>query len=518
MNPTTANRSGLSADERGPESRPAAPDATASFAISGMTCAACAGRVEKALARTPGVEEATVNLATERASVRFDPAATTLATLAEAVQKAGYDVRTEETTLAISGMTCAACAGRVERALRAVPGVVSASVNLATERATVRATAGTSKTDLRAAVEHAGYGVIDTEGDAAAGDAATGDAEPQARERERLALRRRLLWAAGLTLPLVALDMVPMLVPGGMAWLEALVPMQTLWLVMFALGTAVQFGPGWRFYQAGWAAARHGSPDMNTLVALGTSAAYGYSVVATFLPRVLPPEAVHVYYEAAAAVVTLILLGKVLEAKAKGRTSEAIRRLMALRPATARVVRDGQDVEVPVESVVVGDVVRVRPGETVPVDGVVTEGTSFVDESMVTGEPVPVEKGAGAEVTGGTVNGAGSVLFRAARVGADTTLAQIVRLVEEAQGSKPAIQALADRVVAVFVPAVLVVAAVVFGVWLAVGPRACADVRTRRSRLGPHHRVPVRDGPRDARVGDGRHRQGGRDGRAVPQG
>ena len=209
---------------------------------------------------------------------------------------------------------------------------------------------------------------------------------------------------------------------------------------------------------------------MNTLVALGTTAAYGYSVVATFLPRVLPPEAVHVYYEAAAAVVTLILLGKYLEARAKGRTSEAIRRLMALRPATARVVRGGQEVEVPVEAVVVGDVVRVRPGETVPVDGVVTEGTSFVDESMVTGEPVPVEKGAGAEVTGGTVNGAGSVLFRAARVGADTTLAQIVRLVEEAQGSKPAIQALADRVVAVFVPAVLVVAAVVFGVWLAVGP------------------------------------------------
>ncbi len=296
------------------------------------------------------------------------------------------------------------------------------------------------------------------------------DAERAARERERIALKRRLVTAAVLTAPLVLLDMVPMLVPGGMALVESVIPMQTLWLVFFALGTAVQFGPGWRFYRTGWASARHGSPDMNTLVALGTTAAYGYSVVATFVPGVLPPGAVHVYYEAAAAVITLILLGKYLEAVAKGRTSEAIRRLMALRPATARVVRDGVETEVGIEEVAVGDVVRVRPGETVPVDGTVVEGTSYVDESMVTGEPVPVEKGEGAEVVGGTVNGAGSVLFRAERVGGDTTLAQIVRLVEEAQASRPAIQALADKVVAVFVPIVLVVAALTFGVWLAVGP------------------------------------------------
>ena len=374
-----------------------------------------------------------------------------------------------EATLSVGGMTCAACVGRVERALGAVPGVLGATVNLATERATVRTAPGVTAGVLREAVERAGYDVIEAEGGA--------DAEREARERERLALRRRLLWAAALTAPLVLLDMVPMLVPGGAAWLDGLVPTsqipfagRTLWLVFFALGTAVQFGPGGRFYRTGWAAARHGSPDMNTLVALGTSAAYGYSVVATFAPGVLPPEAVHVYYEAAAAVVTLILLGKYLEAAAKGRTSEAIRRLLALRPATARVVRGGVEREVPVEAVAVGDVVRVRPGETVPVDGVVAEGTSYVDESLVTGEPVPVEKGEGAEVVGGTVNGAGSVLVRAARVGEDSTLAQIVRLVEEAQASRPAIQALADRVVAVFVPAVLVVAALVFGVWLAVGP------------------------------------------------
>ena len=367
-----------------------------------------------------------------------------------------------EATLAVGGMTCAACVGRVERALDAVPGVLGATVNLATERATVRTAPGVTAGVLREAVERAGYDVIEAEGGA--------DAEREAREHDRLALRRRLLWAAALTAPLVLLDMVPMLVPGGAAWLEGLVPTQALWLVFFALGTAVQFGPGGRFYRTGWVAARHGSPDMNTLVALGTSAAYGYSVVATFAPGVLPPEAVHVYYEAAAAVVTLILLGKYLEAAAKGRTSEAIRRLLALRPATARVVRGGVEREVPVEAVAVGDVVRVRPGETVPVDGVVAEGTSYVDESLVTGEPIPVEKGEGAEVVGGTVNGAGSVLVRAERVGEDSTLAQIVRLVEEAQASRPAIQALADRVVAVFVPAVLVVAALVFGVWLAVGP------------------------------------------------
>ncbi len=439
--------------------------AEATLSVGGMTCAACVGRVEKALARTPGVESAAVNLVTERAAVRYDPAVVSPAQLAEAVEQTGYDVRADQTTLAIGGMTCAACAGRVEKALRATDGVLDATVNLATDRATVRTAPGVTADALRQSVERAGYDVIEADA-GASGE----DAERAAREHERLSLKRRLVTAAALTTPILLLDMVPMLVPGGMEWLDGVIPMRTLWLVFFALGTAVQFGPGWRFYRTGWAAARHGSPDMNTLVALGTTAAYGYSVVATFLPGVLPDQAVHVYYEAAAAVITLILLGKYLESVAKGRTSEAIRRLLALRPATARVVRDGAEVDVPIESVVVGDVVRVRPGETVPVDGVVTEGTSYVDESMVTGEPVPIEKSEGAEVVGGTVNGTGSVLFRAERVGGDTTLAQIVRLVEEAQASKPAIQALADRVVAVFVPAVLAVAAVVFAVWLAIGP------------------------------------------------
>ncbi|MEM1043603.1 MAG: heavy metal translocating P-type ATPase [Bacteroidota bacterium] len=450
---------------------PPRPLSHATLGVEGMTCAACSGRVEKALSKVPGVHEATVNLATERATVQFDAAETTPLALAEAVQRAGYDVRTEEVSFAVGGMTCAACVGRVERALQGADGVVEASVNLATERARVRYAAGTDVEALYEAVRKTGYDVVE-----AVGGTTTEDAERQARELDRQRLRRRLLWAAGLTLPLFLMEMVPMAVPGGMAWIDGLVPMQTRWLVAFALATAVQFGPGLRFYRAGWAAARHGSPDMNTLVALGTSAAYGYSVVATFLPGVLPEGAVHVYYEASATIITLILLGKWFEARAKGQTSDAVRALLGLRAKTARVVRDGGpgtgpvEAEVPIEDVAVGDVVRVRPGEKVPVDGVVTEGTSYVDESMVTGEPVPVEKGADAEVVGGTVNQAGALLMRTTRVGADTVLAQIVRLVEDAQASRPAIQALADRVVAVFVPIVLVIAALVFGVWLAVGP------------------------------------------------
>ena len=437
----------------------------ATLAVEGMTCAACSSRVEKALNAVPGVAEATVNLATERATVRFDAAETTPLALAEAVQRAGYDVRTEEVSFAVGGMTCAACVGRVEKALTGADGVVEASVNLATERARVRYAAGTDVEALYEAVRRTGYDVVE-----ATGGATAEDAEREARELDRQRLRRRLLWAAGLSLPLFLMEMVPMAVPGGMAWVDGLVPMQTRWLVAFALATAVQFGPGWRFYRAGWAAARHGSPDMNTLVALGTTAAYGYSVVATFLPGVLPEGAVHVYYEASATIITLILLGKWFEARAKGQTSDAVRALLGLRAETARVVQGGVETEVPIEDVAVGDVVRVRPGEKVPVDGVVTEGTSYVDESMVTGEPVPVEKTEGGAVVGGTVNQAGALLVETTHIGADTVLAQIVQLVEEAQASRPAIQALADRVVAVFVPIVLVVAAVVFGVWLAVGP------------------------------------------------
>ncbi|MEO1569743.1 MAG: heavy metal translocating P-type ATPase [Bacteroidota bacterium] len=378
---------------------------------------------------------------------------------------------TATATLSVQGMTCAACSGRVERALGKVPGVVEATVNLATERATVRfRPAEVARLDLDQVVRDAGYDVISVAEAVSDVVPARDDAEQKARAQERRSLQRRLWIAAGFTLPIVLLDMGAMLVPPVHEALMALLPMQTWRFVFFALASVVQFGPGLRFYRTGWAAVRHGAPDMNTLVALGTSAAYGYSVVATFLPSILPPGANHVYYEASATVITLILVGKYLEALAKGRTSEAIRALLRLQPDTARVERSGQYVETLIAEVVVGDRVQVRPGERVPVDGTVVEGRSFVDEAMLTGEPVPVEKGEGDLVVGGTVNQAGSFTLRATQVGANTVLQQIIRMVEAAQGSKPAVQALADRVVAVFVPIVLIIAASTFAVWLAVGP------------------------------------------------
>ena len=452
----------------GPDVRPAeVPPRTSELAIEGMTCAACSGRVERALRKVPGVSEAQVNLATEKARIAYDPARTSPGALVETVRESGYDVRTTEAGFAVQGMTCAACVRRVERALMKVEGVLEADVNLATERASVRYVPGAVElADLEAAVRAAGYDVLEVE---KGRDPA--DAEREARDRERRTLRRRLTVAALLTAPLFLLEMVPMIVPPLQAWLEGAVSVEALRYAAFALATAVQFGPGLPFYRTGLAALRHGSPDMNTLVMLGTSAAYGYSVVATFIPAVLPEGTAHVYYEAAATIITLVLAGKYLEALAKGRTSEAIRKLVGLQAKTARVVRGGTDVEVPIDQVVPGDVVRVRPGEKVPVDGLVLDGASYVDESMITGEPVPVEKAEGAEVVGGTINGTGGFTFRATRVGAETVLAQVIRMVEEAQGSKPPIQALADKVVGVFVPVVLAIAAVVFVVWLLVGPQ-----------------------------------------------
>jgi Cu+-exporting ATPase len=367
-------------------------------------------------------------------------------------------------------MTCASCVAHVEGALRGVEGVVSASVNLATERAAVQYVPGkVTVAELEASVREAGYGAVDASDDGVGTDRA--DAERAAREAERLKLRRRLTLAASLTAPLFLLEMVPMSIPSLHAWLMGIIPMQALWYVLFGLATAVQFGPGWKFYRTGWASLRRGAPDMNALVMLGTSAAYLYSVVATFLPGLLPSGSVHVYYEASAMIITLILVGKYMETIARGRTSEAIKKMMSLQAKSAFVMRDGREVEIPIGEVGPGDVIRVRPGERVAVDGEVLEGESFVDESMITGEPVPVAKVPGDEVVGGTVNKTGSFLFRATRVGSETFLAQIIRMVEDAQGSKPPIQALADKVVAVFVPVVLVLAALTFGAWMIFGPQ-----------------------------------------------
>ncbi len=435
---------------------------TISFPVEGMTCASCVGRVERALKAAPGVVEAAVNLAAERADIRVTAPASRAALVA-VVEAAGYAVPTEPAALSIEGMTCASCVGRVERALAAVPGVTAARVNLATERADVEGSADPAA--LIAAIAAAGYDARMLARDHAgeSGVAARKDAEATA-------LRRDFALAAIMTLPLFALEMGAHLIPAVHHWIATTIGQTQNWAIQFGLATLVLAGPGRRFFVLGLPALTKGAPDMNSLVALGAGAAFLYSTVATFMAEFLPEGARHVYFEAAAVIVTLILMGRWLEAKARGRTSEAIRRLIGLRPATARVRRDGRSIEVPLESVRTGDLVDMRPGERVPVDGEVVEGASFVDESMLTGEPVPVEKGPGGSVTGGTVNGAGAFTFRAEAVGADTMLAQIVRMVEAAQGAKLPIQAMVDRITMWFVPAVIAVAFLTFGLWLAFGP------------------------------------------------
>jgi len=434
------------------------------FGVQGMTCASCVARVERALKKQPGVVEATVNLATEKATVILDPEQASLQTLLEAVRESGYEPVVETAEIPIQGMTCASCAARVERALRSLPGVLEATVNLATEKATVRFLPETiSLARIQAAIREAGYEPLEA--------ARTGtDPEAAAREEELRRFRRDLGLAAALTPPLVLLSMGPHLFPGLGRWMESLLP-RALWQGLeLLLATPVLFGAGHRFFRQGWAELKHRSPGMNALVMIGTSAAYLYSVLALLAPGLFPEGTANTYFEAAGVIVTLILLGKYLEALAKGRTSEAIKRLLRLQAKTARVLKNGEEVELPVEAVVPGDLIVVRPGERIPVDGVVVEGSSYVDESMITGEPVPVPKNPQDEVVGGTVNKTGAFTFRATRVGADTVLSQIIRMVEEAQSSKPPIQELADRIAAVFVPIVLVIAAITFGVWLVYGP------------------------------------------------
>ncbi|CAI1913210.1 Copper-transporting P-type ATPase [Serratia proteamaculans] len=437
-----------------------------SLPVDGMTCASCVGRVERALKAVPGVQTASVNLATERADLTFTGAADPQAAV-RAIESAGYAVREETTELAIEEMTCASCVGRVEKALTQLPGVLEASVNLATERARVRHLAGVvAITDLEAAVEKAGYKTRRLSAATASAD----DQDTERREHEARGLRRSLLIAATLTLPVFILEMGSHLVPAMHHWVMQVLGQQTSWYLQFVLATLVLFGPGLRFFRKGIPALLRGAPDMNSLVSVGTAAAYGYSVVATFVPKVLPQGTANVYFEAAAVIVSLILLGRTLEARAKGRTSQAIKRLVGLQAKTARVERNGETLEIPLDQVTTGDIVLVRPGEKVPVDGEVVEGTSYVDESMITGEPVPVQKNVGADVVGGTINKTGAFSFRVTKIGANTVLAQIIRLVEESQGSKLPIQALVDKVTLWFVPAVMAAAALTFLIWLIFGP------------------------------------------------
>ena len=429
--------------------------------IEGMTCASCVSRVERALKKIPNVIDANVNLATETAVVNMSEP--NQAALITAIEDAGYAVPASTQTFAIEGMTCASCVARVEKALLKLPNVTSASVNLATEQATVTGTA--SEAELFEAVADAGY---DARHIAAA--ATANDAMLERKAEEQDGLKRDLTLAAVLTLPVFVLEMGSHMFMGFHHWIAANIGTHNSWLVQFVLTTLVLIFPGRRFYSKGFPALFKGAPDMNSLVAVGSMAAYLYSVVATFMPQWLPEGTVFVYFEAAAVIVTLILLGRYLEVRAKGRTSEAIQRLVGLQAKTARVERNGEMVELPLAEVKLGDIIEVRPGERIAVDGVVLSGQSFVDEAMISGEPVPVEKKVGSAVTGATVNQNGSLRFEATAVGETTVLAQIIRMVSDAQGGKLPIQTAVDKVTLWFVPAVMVLAALTFLAWWIWGP------------------------------------------------
>ncbi|WP_341909073.1 heavy metal translocating P-type ATPase [Polaromonas sp. YR568] len=414
---------------------PASPSpalASWQFPVEGMTCASCATRVERALSSVPGVTEASINLATEQASVTAQ-ANMSMATLTSAVEKAGYRVGQQTLRLQIGGMTCASCVSRVEKALRQVPGVLSAQVNLATETAEVQMAGAGGAAPLIAAVVKAGYEASELAPDASA-TAAKGVAWWP------------IALAAALSAPL-ALPMVGMLF--GREWM-----LPGWW--QLALATPVQFWLGWRFYVAGFKAVRAGTGNMDLLVAIGTSAAYGLSVYQLLVHG--NHGMAHFYFEASSVVITLVLLGKWMEARAKRQTTEAIRALNALRPDTARVRQGNEERELPVSQVRLGDLVVVRPGERLPVDGEIVEGATQVDESLITGESLPVNKHAGDHVTGGAINGEGLIVVKTTAIGAESTLARIVRLVESAQAKKAPIQRLVDQVSAVFVPVVLVIA------------------------------------------------------------
>jgi Cu+-exporting ATPase len=428
--------------------------------ITGMSCASCAANLERGLRDLTGVEEASVNFATSRAAVRFDPKLLDTAALVEAVRSSGYDVAVSSVELQVQGMSCASCVLKIERSLLDLPGVLKASVNLATGKVSV----GYLSTEIdpagiKKAVASAGYPVVDRpEG------AAGADTERLLREKEYRTLRALVLSGGGLAV-LIFLGSMREWFP----WVPAFLRNP---FVLWALATPVQFVMGGRFYRGAWGAFRHRTADMNTLVAVGTSAAYFYSAAVALFPALFRSagRATDVYFDTSAVIVVLILFGRMLEARAKGRTSEAIKKLMGLRPATARVVRDGAERDVPIDDVVVGDTVVVRPGEKVPVDGTVLQGRSSVDESMITGESLPVDKGPGDEVIGATINTWGRLAFRAQRVGRDTALARIIKLVQDAQGTKAPIQRLADRIAGVFVPVVISIAILTFVAWYDFGP------------------------------------------------
>lgn len=434
------------------------------FPVMGMTCANCVATVERSAKKVEGVTDANVNFASEKVTVTYDPAVIgrkeVTEKVIERVKKAGYEIPTATTELPLVGMTCANCANTIERQLNKVDGVLEAVVNFASERATVTYTPGAvTKADLVAAVRRAGYDVVEVED-----EDELEDAEALARKAELEHQRRRLIIGAIFTVPLVTLTMLRDFGFLG-EWAHA------PWVNWFflALATPVQFYVGKDYYVGAYKSLRNGSANMDVLVAMGTTVAYFYSLAVLIATTFFNSDRLGtgVYFETAAAIITLIVLGKLLEVRAKGQTSEAIKKLMGLQAKTARVVRNGEELDIPIAEVVKGDIVVVRPGEKIPVDGVVLEGHSAVDESMLTGESMPVEKEVGDEVIGATINKQGLIKFEATKVGKETALAQIIKLVEQAQGSKAPIQKQVDRIAAWFVPAVVVIAALTFVVWYA---------------------------------------------------
>jgi Cu+-exporting ATPase len=422
--------------------------------VTGMTCTTCARTIGKGLSETHGVKQANVNFASEQASVEYDPTKVDLAKIKATIQQLGYGVATKKSIFPVSGMTCASCVARVEEALSSVPGVISANVNLASEKATVEYGEDVRVADLQKAVHEAGYEL--------GPEAETLEDVTTASQRDLRAVRNRFIVAIVLGLLIMTLGFIPAVM------MQPYMP-----YILWALATPVQFWAGWRFYRGAWGALRHRTADMNTLIAVGTSAAYFYSVAAVLFPGLFTAAGVqpHLYFDTSALIIALILLGRYLETRARGQTSEAIKRLIGLNPKTAVVIRDGEEKEVSVEEVRLGDIVLVRPGERIPVDGIVKQGYSSVDESMITGESIPVDKKVGDEVIGATINKTGSFQFQATRVGKDTTLARIIRLVDEAQGSKAPIQRVADIIASYFVPAVIGIAVVTFIIWYFAGPK-----------------------------------------------
>lgn len=425
--------------------------------IIGMSCASCASKIEKALLETPGVTSASVNFATERATVDYEGE---VPSIVDSIKSAGYDIATSTTTLPIGGMSCASCVTKVEGGILSLDGVLRASVNLATERATVDYIDGAvNLKDIKKAVETVGYEVLDF--DLAEGENVV-DKEERLRVEAYSKLKFRFFTAFFFTVPIFIAMHLHRFGIGStdLPW------------VQFLLASPVQFWCAQSFYVGAWKSLKHKTTDMNTLIAVGTSSAYFYSLSLLLFPAFFESAGVGrgVYFDTAAAIIVLILMGRVLEARAKGQTSGAIKKLIGMEAKTARVLRDGREVDIPISSVLLEDIVIVRPGEKIPVDGTIIEGYSSVDESMISGESIPVEKSAGDKVTGSTINKTGSFKFRAEAIGADTFLSHIIKMVEDAQGSKPPIARLADKVASIFVPTVILIAAITFIIWFVFGP------------------------------------------------